>query len=266
VDAATDPAELLAAYDALRERVPDPLPAGVTVERDGPVHRYTGFAHGGFVGYRDLGGVDGTELDALIARQRDHFAARGEKVEWKLHEHDAPADLADHLRAAGFQPDERETVVIGPVAALAVEPLPPPGVTLREVRERADLRRMEDLHEAIWDDRMEGYAEDLARDLEADPERQVLVFAEVGELLVCAARVVFEGGTPFATLWGGGTLPEWRGRGIYRAVVAYRAQLAAARGYRYLQVDASDDSRPILQRLGMVAVTTTTPYIWRPPA
>ena len=71
--------------------------------------------------------------------------------------------------------------------------------------------------------------------------------------------------TEFATLWGGGTRQEWRGRGIYRAIVAYRANLAAKRGFRYVQVDASDDSRPILERLGFVAVTTTTPFIWSPP-
>jgi hypothetical protein len=40
--------------------------------------------------------------------------------------------------------------------------------------------------------------------------------------------------------------------------------LAAQRGLQYLQVDASDDSRPILERLGFVAVTTTTPFIWSP--
>ena len=60
-------------------------------------------------------------------------------------------------------------------------------------------------------------------------------------------------------------LPAWRGRGIYRALVARRAQLAAERGRRYIEVDASDDSRPILERLGFVPVTTTTPYIWSPP-
>jgi hypothetical protein len=27
-------------------------------------------------------------------------------------------------------------------------------------------------------------------------------------------------------------------------------------------VDASEESRPILERLGFVAVTTTTPYVW----
>ena len=42
-------------------------------------------------------------------------------------------------------------------------------------------------------------------------------------------------------------------------------RIAAARGVRYLQVNASDDSAPILRRLGFRAVTTTTPYVWAPP-
>ena len=51
------------------------------------------------------------------------------------------------------------------------------------------------------------------------------------------------------------------GQGIYRALVARRAQLAVERGHRILQVDASDDSRPILERLGLCVVGGTTPYI-----
>ena len=79
------------------------------------------------------------------------------------------------------------------------------------------------------------------------------------------AWLVLRPGTEFAGLWGGSTLSQWRGRGIYRALVAARAQLAVARGVRYLQVDASSDSAPILRRLGFRAVTTTTPYVWTPP-
>jgi GNAT superfamily N-acetyltransferase len=59
-------------------------------------------------------------------------------------------------------------------------------------------------------------------------------------------------------------MPAWRGRGIYKATVAYRANLARARGIRFVQVDASANSRPILERLGFVAVATTTPYVWSP--
>ncbi len=63
---------------------------------------------------------------------------------------------------------------------------------------------------------------------------------------------------------GSATRPGWRGQGIYRALIGRRAELAAQRGLRYLQVDASDDSRPVLERLGFVVVTTTTPYVWTP--
>jgi hypothetical protein len=52
--------------------------------------------------------------------------------------------------------------------------------------------------------------------------------------------------------------------GIYRTLVAERAAIAIRRGTRYLMVDASDDSRPILERLGLHAVSTTTPYVWAP--
>ncbi len=64
---------------------------------------------------------------------------------------------------------------------------------------------------------------------------------------------------------GGSTLPRWRRRGIYRATVGYRARLAADRGFRYIQVDASEDSAPVLRRLGLAPVATTIPYVWTPP-
>ncbi|HEY5836992.1 GNAT family N-acetyltransferase, partial [Streptomyces sp.] len=90
-----------------------------------------------------------------------------------------------------------------------------------------------------------------------------MVVALAGDLPVSAARMEFHPGTDFASLWGGGTAPPWRGRGIYRALVAHRARIAAARGYRYLQVDASDQSRPVLERLGFTALSVTTPYLKR---
>jgi GNAT superfamily N-acetyltransferase len=233
------------------------------VERDGPVLRFT-MKRGGFIDYRDLGGLDGLELDELIARQVRVFAERGERFEWKLHAHDLPADLTQRLLAAGFVPEETETVVIAPVDAVLGEPRLPDGVRLREVTERADFDRIAAMEEAIWGDNRDWLADSLEGEHAADPSALTIVVAEAGNDVVCAGWVRFADGTDFATLWGGGTLQEWRGRGIYRAVVAYRANLAAARGFRYLQVDASDDSRPILERLGFVAVTTTTPFIWSP--
>jgi GNAT superfamily N-acetyltransferase len=234
------------------------------VEQDGPLLRYVGMKTGGFIDYRDLGGLEGSDVDELIARQVQAFAARGEKFEWKLHAHDQPADLAKRLLAAGFVPEEVETVVIAPVATVAGEPRLPEGVQLREVSERADFDRIAVMEEAIWGDGRGWLADSLEAEHAVDPTAIAIVVAETDAEVVCAAWVRFAERTDFATLWGGGTLPDWRGRGIYRAIVAYRANLAVQRGFSYLQVDASDDSRPILERLGFVAVTTTTPYIWSP--
>jgi GNAT superfamily N-acetyltransferase len=96
-------------------------------------------------------------------------------------------------------------------------------------------------------------------------EPMALVVAMTGDEAVGSARVDFGPGATFAGLFSAVTVPAWRGRGIYRALVAYRAGLAAARGYRYLRVETSLMSRPILRRLGFEPVATTTPYLWSPP-
>jgi GNAT superfamily N-acetyltransferase len=141
----------------------------------------------------------------------------------------------------------------------------PQGVVIREVRERGDFARIAQLGESLSGSSEQSWIDGLADEREADPESLRLFFAEAGDLTVCAGWVRFPSGTDFVTFWGGATLPAWRGRGIYRALVAHRAKVAAERGRRYIEVDASDDSRPILERLGFVAVTTTTPYVWSPP-
>jgi GNAT superfamily N-acetyltransferase len=266
-----DASQLLAAYDAqLRDHVPDPLPRGATVEHDGPLLRFFGLfgvGNRGFVCYRDLEGLDDKGIDALIARQVHVFAERGERFEWKLHGHDRPPDLPSRLRAAGFVPEDEETVVIAPVDDVASRPLLPEEVSLREVTERSDLDRIAAFEQAAWEDEADHswIAATLDAERTADPEGLSIVVAEVGGSIVCAGWVRFQRGTDFATLWGGATLPAWRGRGIYRATVEYRAGLAAERGFRFVEVDASSDSRPILERLGFSAVTTTTPYVWSPP-
>jgi GNAT superfamily N-acetyltransferase len=260
-----DPTELLSAYDSqLRARVPDRLPAGTEVERDGPLVRFTGTASGGWVLYRDLDGLEGDELDRLIARQVAVFAGRGERFEWKLHGHDLPADLPERLRAAGFVAEEQETIVIAPVAGIAGAPVAPDGVVLRAVTERRDFDRIVELENEVWQEDHASLADMLEEEHATDPDAISVVVAEADGRVVCAAWARFEGDTDFATLWGGATLAEWRGRGIYKATVAHRAALAAERGYRLLEVDASDDSRPILERLGFVPVTTTTPFVWSP--
>lgn len=263
-----DPAALLRLYDdQLRAHVHDHEPAGVTRDPDGPVVRITGFGPGGWVMYRDLGGIDGAGLDALIARQVRYFRDRNMRFEWKLHGHDLPVDLPDRLRAAGFVPEEQETIVIAPIERVPLDAEPPDGVVVRELAERADYDRIGAMEAAVWsEETSEGWADSLAEEKDADPDGVRIFLALAGDIAVSAAWLRLPSNTDFGTLWGGATREEWRGRGIYRSLVARRARIAAEIGRRYLQVDASDDSRPILERLGFIAVGTTTPYVWSPPA
>lgn len=260
----SDTTALRDAYDSqLRQWIPPVPQPGYTYDRIGPLVRVSG-GHQGFIDTaRDLG-VTGAELDALIAEQRDWFAARGESVEWKTRAHDLPADLPERLIAAGFVPEDRETVVIGEAERMTVAPPLADGVTLREVTERADLERIAAMESEVWQDDWSWLADDLEGRVGSGDEDIVIVVAEAEGEVVAAAWLVLKAGRDFAGLWGGSTLERWRGRGIYRSLVAYRARIAAERGIRYLQVDASDDSRPILISLGFEEITTTTPYVWTP--
>ncbi|MEU1736913.1 GNAT family N-acetyltransferase [Streptosporangium sp. NPDC020145] len=255
--------DLLNVYDQQMRGVPLRPPSGVSHEQDGPVLRVVGEHRGLVTGPRDLG-IEGAALDTLIARQRDYFAARGEAVEWKTRGHDHPEDIVERLVKAGFHAEETETVMIGLVSETAAEPVLPAGVVLREVHDLADLRRIAAMESEVWDTDMGWLVDDLSARLTTAPDDMTVLVAEADGRVVSAAWLVYRPGTEFASLWGGSTLASWRGRGIYRALVAERARRAASRGVRYLQVDASDDSRPILARLGFHAVTTTTPYVWAP--
>ena len=258
-------AELLQAYDEqIRLWIPDPPPAGRTLTRIGPVLRVTGMGPNGFISTaRDLG-VEGAELDALIAEHQAFYAARGESVEWKTRGHDLPASLPSRLAAAGFVPQERETLVLGEAAVVAGPTVLPAGVSLRRVHERVDLERLAAAQTEIWGGDMSWLVDDLA--VRSSSDEAAVFIVEAGDEVVSSAWLTIRPGLDFAGLWGGSTAPQWRGRGIYRALVAHRATLAVERGVPLLQVDASDESLPILTRLGLRPVGTTTPYVWSPPA
>lgn len=260
-------AELLAAYDQqLRGRDQPVNQSDALVERDGPVVRVAGTNPRGMVVGAGLVGLTPEAADRLIARQRRFFAARGEPVEWKTWSHDQPDDFGERLERAGFRRQEEETVMIGLAADIGHAPALPPGVEIREISAEGDFDRLAQMIGTVWGEDRSWVAKAYWSDRESRPGSVLVFVAEADGEVVSGAKAELEDGTDFCTLWGGATLPKWRHQGLYRALVGIRAQLARERGYRYLEVDASPDSRPILERLGFAPVTTSTPYFWEPPA
>jgi len=64
-------------------------------------------------------------------------------------------------------------------------------------------------------------------------------------------------------LFGGATLPTYRKRGLYTAVLAVRVQEAIRRGYRFLATGASPMSHPILAQNGFRLLTYAHAYEWK---
>jgi GNAT superfamily N-acetyltransferase len=204
------------------------------------------------------------DADVVIAEQIAYFTGLGHEFEWKVYGHDRPADLGQRLAAAGFTPEPEETLMIGETQELLFDAELPDGVRIVPVTDRAGVDLVADVHEKAFGTDASRLRHQMLARLTADPDTVVAVVALAGDEPVSSARMELVPGTRFAGLWGGGTVEGWRGRGIYRALVAHRARAAAERGYRYLQVDASAQSRPILERLGFAALSTTTPYVYVP--
>ena len=208
--------------------------------------------------------LDETSADAAIAEQIRRFAPLGRDFEWKLYAHDRPANLADRLLAAGFRAGPEEALLVADAAELPAEVTLPEGVRLVEVTDAAGVRLVVQAHDAAFGELHPSLERRLLAQLAEGPDAMAAVVAMADEIPICAGRIELHRGTQFASLWGGGTAPAWRGRGVYRALVAHRARLAIERGYRYLQVDALPASAPILARLGFVRLGTTVPYLHEP--
>ncbi|MGA4843409.1 GNAT family N-acetyltransferase [Streptomyces sp. G45] len=258
-----DQAAVLTAYDRQIRQSSDPGGPGARIERVDGVVRRVGANDDDWNGvlWSDL---DATTADAAIAAQVAYFAALGREFEWKAYSHDLPHDLPERLRAAGLVPDSDEAMMVADVADLPQAPEPPEGVRLVPVTDEEGVRLMTAVHEAAFGTDGTALGRQVLRLVTEAPDTVAAVVAMAGDEPVSSARLELLPGTEFAGLWGGGTVEHWRGRGIYRSLIAYRARIAAERGVRYLQVDASDQSRPILARLGFTQLSTTTPYTFRP--
>jgi GNAT superfamily N-acetyltransferase len=256
----------LEAYDS-QLRTDAETPSAVAVTRLGPLRLVT-FAGGrGFVTYRDLAGADAATIAGWVGHALSHYRSDAEitRVEWKARGHDRAPGLHDALLRNGFAQGEPESIMIGEAALLAVDCPLPAGVELRLVTSEADVRALAAMQEEVFGGSFGAeMAEALLRRLSRRDGMELWV-AEAGGEIVSSGRLEPVADSEFAGIWGGATRPEWRGRGIYRALTAARARSALRLGKRLIHSDSTEDSRPILERAGLVKVSTTTPYLWRTP-
>jgi GNAT superfamily N-acetyltransferase len=113
----------------------------------------------------------------------------------------------------------------------------------------------------VFGDDSSWIGEMLLADLARQGSMTAAFLAVADQGTVAAVRLELPSDGDFAALFSACTLPAWRGRGVFRSLLAHAVSLAASRGFRFLQADAFPDSQPILKRLGCVELGTTTPFM-----
>ena len=246
-----DAAAVLARYDAEIRADPAPETGVTSIWADGVLRTEGAY---NLIGWWDF---PAEATDAIVAREAAHFAGR--EVEWKLFSHDGPAGLESALAAAGFTPDEPETFLVLDLETHAPPFDPPAGIEARQVSDPAGAADLVAVSDAAFGRSEPWRLEALIARLD-DPTQALFVAYDRGAE-VSSGRLELAPGRAFAGLYGGGTIPNYQGRGVYRALVAARAAEARRRGHRYITVDARETSRPILERLGFEALATVRGWV-----
>ena len=208
------------------------------------------------------------EADAVIDEVTRLITGRGLPFMWVLDPDTEPANFPEYLAAHGVMPDRA-----GPDAAVMVLPidaaidLPPvAGLELRDgLADVESFRAVDAVNAESFGGRTtpsdSAYSAQLARrrqnQLDAGNRRVILATID-GEPAGSSGLSLYapEG----AIVNGGAVRPKFRGRGVYRAMVAARLQMAREAGARGLCVWGGPMSAPILARLGFVRVGSRVFY------
>ncbi|HVS49770.1 MAG TPA: GNAT family N-acetyltransferase, partial [Candidatus Dormibacteraeota bacterium] len=190
------------------------------------------------------------EADEVIREARATIAPRHLPVMWTLDPETEPPDFADHLARHGVHPDPHGAefaVMVLPIDAM-VEGPPVAGLDIRDaLADLATFRSAAAVAAEAFMDRSHGDDPELI----AMEERRRLNFRAAGNRHLLLAVVDGEpAGSAGISLYppagaaitGGSVRPKFRGRGVYRALVAARLDIARRAGAAGLAVWGGDMS------------------------
>jgi predicted GNAT family N-acyltransferase len=207
--------------------------------------------------------LDAESADEVIRAEIEYFNGIGQDFEWKVYSHDQPPDLKQRLERFGFEAGEEEAI-------MALDLVEAPDVLwqpvihdIRRVTNSAVLKDVLAVEREVWQEDQSHLDQFLGNALRETSDQVSIYTAFVNEKPTSAAWAFFPEGSQFVSLWGGSTIEEFRGQGLYTALLAVRAQEARSRGVKYLTVDASPMSRPILEKFGFIKITESYPCMWR---
>jgi len=202
------------------------------------------------------------EIDRVIEEQIAYFTTLNQPFSWHVCDHDSPPALGERLIAHGFAPDDDpDAVMVLDVRDASPALLASVTADVRAITQPDRLKVVAQIEAQVLGGNFDWLTQRLGEHL-AVPDYLNVYVAYADDQPACAGWVYFHPHSQFAGLFGGATLPAYRGRGLYTAALAGRVQAAIRRGYRYLVTGASPMSRPILARHGFQLLTHLYAYEW----
>lgn len=205
------------------------------------------------------------DVEAAINAEIAYFSQLGHTFEWKVYSHDQPPDMISRLHAHNFQVEDTEAVMVLPISSAPERLRQVVQPSILQITEIARVQDIALIMQAVWNEDYTEFAARLGDLMRTSPEGISVYIAYADDVPVSCAWIMFPEGE-FASLWGGSTLAEFRGRGLYTELLAARLQEADARGYRYLTLDASPMSEPIVAKHGFLKIADATGCVWTPAA
>ena len=158
----------------------------------------------------------------IIRNEVNYFNKLKLDFEWKVYSYDKPDSLKDILAQEGFKVDPPEALMV-----LNLEDRHPllTNSQLLEVKEIKDEQGIQDivvLEDTIWNESHAELGAQLWRDKQNQPDALYLYGIYEEGQLVSAAWMYLETNSSFASLWGGSTLPLYRGKGYYTKLLTVR--------------------------------------------
>ncbi|NLX10447.1 MAG: GNAT family N-acetyltransferase [Chloroflexi bacterium] len=254
-----DKAQIMALYDQEQRR--DVAYPGVRREVTPDVVRHIDLADDGegMIVYSQLTEAN---ADEVIRAEIRYFEGIGQAFEWKVYDYDQPPDLKDRLAAHGFEVEEAEALMVLDLDDAPERLWQPVRHTVQRLTDPEKLADVQTIEEQVWGEDAAWVFDLLGGALTDHPDQMSVYVAYVDGQPASAAWIHFPARSQFASLWGGSTISGFRKQGLYTALLSARAQEARARGVRFLTVDASPMSRPILERFGFELFAYSYPCKW----
>jgi hypothetical protein len=207
--------------------------------------------------------LDKANVEDVILEQVRHFSSLGQDFEWKVYDHDRPSDLKERLRAHGFVIEEAEALMVLDLKE-APEILWQPVIhKVERIKVPGGIEDILSIEQQVWNEDFSALGDYLREALSNYPDQMSVYIAFVDGKPASTAWIYFPKHSQFASLWGGASLSRHRKKGLYTALLAVRAQEARSRQVKYITVDASPMSRPILENFGFEMIAWTYPCRWK---